>query len=460
MATFTEENRKRCEEKLEGLRARSRACALAVTAVSAGEGVVYRYFSGPRDRASGEAVDDRTLFGIASMTKSFVCLSILKMREEGKLRTEAPLSLHIPEFTGRHTRPALSHLMSHSAGFYPQRRLTVKAVREADALPSADEYADPAFLDEARGRVARSLDAQTEADGLIGPPGEYYSYCNDGFGLLGEVVRREGGCATLEEYLRSRFLSPLGMDRTTLSLQPDTENAARLYASADPMGEGSFDYRDRAFCLPGAGGVKSCVADMEKLLRFYLTGGRAGEGRLLEEASLGEMTAPRIPTLRGAYGWGLELIRVGGLSVFGHGGSLPGVSSQMLVCPEKDLACAVLCNTEGVPASYAAGAVLRMCLGLPAEAAEVTERRLSDCGLEDAGGIYDTAEEEPVAVRREGDALFVGEERLIPTGPSAALIRREFTDVPLYFHRRGGRIFAMTYSSRMLRRRDPEGERD
>ncbi len=456
MALFTESDRKICGEEIERVKAYGRACALAVTAVSAREGVVYRHFSGPRDRASGEGVDENTLFGIASMTKSFVCLGILKLREEGRLEVSDPVSCHIPEFTGRHTRPALSHLMSHSAGFYPQRRLTVGIIREKVSLPPSDEYADPAFLDAARAAVAENLDAQTASDGLIGPPGKYYSYCNDGFGLLSEILRREGGCASMEAYLRSRFLSPLGMDRTTLSLQPDTKNAARLYPAADPPGEGSFDYRDRAFCLPGAGGIKTCITDLERLLRFYLTGGRAGERRLLGEASVKEMTVPRIPTLRGAYGWGLEMTRVGGLSVFGHGGSLPGVSSHMLICPEKGLACAVLCNTEGVPVSHAAGTVLRLCAGLPpAETRpQLSDRTLSECFLEDAPGTYDTAEEAPLTVRREGDALFIGEERLIPSGPSAACIRREFTDVPLCFHRGAdGRIFAMTHGSRMLKKR-------
>ncbi len=42
--------------------------------------------------------------------------------------------------------------------------------------------------------VAELLDAQTkENGGLIGDPGNYMSYCNDGFGLLSEIVRRVGG---------------------------------------------------------------------------------------------------------------------------------------------------------------------------------------------------------------------------------------------------------------------------
>ena len=45
--------------------------------------------------------------------------------------------------------------------------------------------------------VAEQLDAQTPGHGLIGRPGEYMSYCNDGYGLLSEIVRRVGGAAAI-----------------------------------------------------------------------------------------------------------------------------------------------------------------------------------------------------------------------------------------------------------------------
>ena len=64
-----------------------------------------------------------TVFRIASMTKSFTALAILKLRDEGKLSLEDPVSKWIPEFARMElpTRDApplrIRHLLSHSAGF-------------------------------------------------------------------------------------------------------------------------------------------------------------------------------------------------------------------------------------------------------------------------------------------------------------------------------------------------------
>ena len=54
--------------------------------------------------------------------------------------------------------------------------------------------------------VAEQLDAQTPGHGLIGRPGEYMSYCNDGYGLLSEIVRRVGGEASFADYVKKNIL--------------------------------------------------------------------------------------------------------------------------------------------------------------------------------------------------------------------------------------------------------------
>src|SRR3954470_7409471 len=73
--------------------------------------------------SSNPAVDAGTVFRIASMTKSFTALAILKLRDEGKLSLEDPVSKWIPEFARmelptRDTAPLrIRQILSHSAGF-------------------------------------------------------------------------------------------------------------------------------------------------------------------------------------------------------------------------------------------------------------------------------------------------------------------------------------------------------
>src|SRR4029077_8274063 len=77
---------------------------------------------GVRDRASQALVTPDTAFRIASMTKSFTALAVLKLRDDGQLSLEDPVSRWIPEFAAmeRPTRdtPLLTirQLLSHSAG--------------------------------------------------------------------------------------------------------------------------------------------------------------------------------------------------------------------------------------------------------------------------------------------------------------------------------------------------------
>src|SRR3954454_13571794 len=52
---------------------------------------------GMRDVAAHAAVDADTVFRIASMTKSFTAMSILKLRDEGKLALDDPAERYVPE---------------------------------------------------------------------------------------------------------------------------------------------------------------------------------------------------------------------------------------------------------------------------------------------------------------------------------------------------------------------------
>lgn len=68
-------------------------------------------------------VSASSLFRIASMSKSFTCMAILKLRDEGKLNLDDPAYLYIPELknlkypTADAPHITIRHLMTHGAGF-------------------------------------------------------------------------------------------------------------------------------------------------------------------------------------------------------------------------------------------------------------------------------------------------------------------------------------------------------
>ena len=184
--------------------------------------------TGVRDRASGMAVDTGTVFRIASMTKSFTALAVLKLRDEGKLSLEDPVSKWIPEFgrmelPTRDTAPLrLRQLLSHSAGF-----------------PEDNPWGDQ--------QLAAS-DADVTKWLKLGipfstPPDTRYEYSNYAFGLLGRVVTKASGMP-YDKYVQKEILQKLHMDASTFEF---SSRASRRSGGGLPSEAGRHLSRGAAF---------------------------------------------------------------------------------------------------------------------------------------------------------------------------------------------------------------------
>jgi CubicO group peptidase (beta-lactamase class C family) len=291
--------------------------------------------SGVRERASGGRIANDTAFRIASMTKSFTALAILKLRDEGKLSLEDPVAKWIPEFARmelptRDTPPLrVRQLMSHSAGF-------------PEDNPWGDQQlsATDAALD---GWLRAGIPFST-------PPGTRYEYSNYAFGLLGRIVTKASG-VEYEKYLRDSILKPLGMINSTLEFSevPAARRAIgyRLkpdgtYEEEPPLPQGVFG---------AMGGLLTTATDMGRYLAFHLSAWPArddAEAGPVNRASVREMSQLWTPanlsarTVNGAmqasqtgYGYGLRVAadcRFG--HIVSHGGGLPGFGSYMQWLPE------------------------------------------------------------------------------------------------------------------------------
>ena len=79
--------------------------------------------TGFRDIPTKSPVTADTVFRIASMTKSFTAMAILKLRDEGKLALDDPAEKYVPEMkalkypTSDSPKITVRHLLSHSEGF-------------------------------------------------------------------------------------------------------------------------------------------------------------------------------------------------------------------------------------------------------------------------------------------------------------------------------------------------------
>ncbi len=450
----------------------------AVAIVKDGVNVYERAF-GYRDLEQQLAVAPDTLFGIASLTKSFTALTLLVLEARGLLSLHDPVARHLPGFAypglGASGPVRLWHLASHTSGLPPLRGLDYAIQPSQVGDPAAEfsdrDYTNSPAVDDYPALLAYL--AKGERVGLAGP-GSVVSYSNEGFAVLGAVIE----AATGESYpavVAREVLGPLGLGGAGFLTEElrATGRLTELYTSS-PTGQVIHSPNwEEAPAYLATGFMKASVRDLAAYLRYLLW---PEDGRLaVAAAELSELFAPRAwAEHRTAYGLGW-MLRDGfnGLSLWRHGGSLKGVSSHLGGVPDLGLGVVVLANLDEVPVKRLWYAAVNAYLGLPLErsAFEVASTNLGNEAVEKLGGVYSSGEPwgrlELVA---DGDRLLalVGE-HATPNGHVALLSEGEFVLVDesgawesgrFVYSAAGVRPVAVQYGMRWYDKRPYEAARE
>lgn len=289
----------------------------------------------------GSVPDSRTIYRIASMTKSFSAAAVLILRADGVLSLDDPLERWAPELASVRSDPdagplRIRHLLTMTSG-----------------LVVDDPWAD---------RRLDMTDAELDAiiaDGPVfaQPTGSTFHYSNLGYALLGRVVRRATGRA-IQSLVSERLLEPLGLDDTGWHQPTNDRWQPPMRPGPDP--EGGFEPE---IPTPGdgvmapMGGLWSTVADLARWVGFmadafappspvWIDGPGPGcidaFGAVMTRADRREMQSTQVAAgdgvVRGVesvsgYGYGLRtLIEAhpdGPVHVVSHSGGLPGYGSNM-----------------------------------------------------------------------------------------------------------------------------------
>lgn len=214
---------------------------------------------------------------------------------------------------------------------------------------------------------------------LLGEPGEYVSYSNDCFSLLGEIVERVTG-QSFEDYLKENIWGPLGMNDTFIHVRglKDHKDIQGLYFrdKEGNLHKAPWKHRD---VFVSSGSIKSSVSDLLKYTAMYLNYGlpggassSAGRGkeRIASRATIERMITPYYRVTSGvyyAYGLSVRPQYRPGITLVQHGGNIVGVASYIGFIPEIRTGIVVLSNQSGFPAAKVWFAAANMILGLPAE---------------------------------------------------------------------------------------------
>jgi D-alanyl-D-alanine-carboxypeptidase/D-alanyl-D-alanine-endopeptidase len=309
---------------------------------------------GVRNVATREPVDFDTVFRIASMTKSFTALAVLKLRDAGKLSLESPASRIVPELAGtfypdgERREIRVLDLLAHTGGFVTDDPWGDRQL----AMPDGEFSKN----------VGRGVP-------MARPPGLAYEYSNHGYALLGRIVTNASG-TRYQDYVRREILAPLGMSSSGWEVA-DVESARRAVGYRYEDGT----WREEPVLGDGAytsmGGLHTTARDYVRYVDFLLSAwsarGDAGanvlskssrreiaQGTSFPTMNAADVTDPSACASASVYGMGMVTHADCRFSqTVTHSGGLPGYGSNVLLLPEYDVGLFAFANRTYAPARVA-----------------------------------------------------------------------------------------------------------
>jgi CubicO group peptidase (beta-lactamase class C family) len=405
----------------------SPGCALAV--IKDGK-VIYEHGYGCANLEYGTPITPSTVFNIASATKQFTAMCVLMLAQQGKLSLDDDIRKHVPEVPDFGKVITLRHLLHHSSG--------LRDLEEMLSMAGWRMYGDV---------ITRQhmLDMVSHQKELNFNPGDEFLYCNMGYCLLAETVRRVSG-HSFAAYAEANIFQLLGMTNT--HVHDDYERIVRNRANSyEPAGDKSFKNVVDNGAAVGGGGIYSTVEDLVKWVNNF-EDGRVGGPEILKR--MHEPGVLNNGERRSLYACGLYVDDYKGVKMVAHGGAWAGYRSDIIRFPDQKVAVILLANTSTIDALQLSRKVADIVLfgarkpiepqppkSTPAPAMAVNAEKLEAfCGVyEFKPGTFGT-------VTREGNRLYVEategpKVELWPEAENAFLIQEDGSRVSFERDERG-----------------------
>ncbi|RYF88078.1 MAG: serine hydrolase [Chitinophagaceae bacterium] len=331
---------KALEQYIENARQEWEIPGMAVAIVK-NDTVIFAKGFGVTDILKKNPVNENTLFAIASNSKAFTSASLAILVDEKKITWDDKVTKHLPYFKLQDEcatkEMTIRDLLSHKSGL---------KTFSGDLLWFGSNISREEIVKRAR-FIKPSYGFRTK-----------YGYQNIMFIAAGEVIPAVSG-KTWDEFVKERFLQPLGMNRTNTSIlaQATDKNVAqphvRWNGKMQPVPYLNYDNSG------SAAAINSSVNDMTRWIRLHLNKGTLEGKKYFGEDVHRDMWTPQTlnPMSKGAeklwpskhfqaYGLGWDLFDYHGRKVVNHSGGLEGMISQVVMVPEEKLGFVVLTNTD------------------------------------------------------------------------------------------------------------------
>jgi D-alanyl-D-alanine carboxypeptidase len=366
------------------------------------------------------------LFHIGSISKSFLAVCLLQLRDEGKLDLHCPIEQYLPwlRFDGLGRSLTAHDLLTHSAG-----------LPDGPLFPS-----DPAF----RHRATT-------------PAGESFHYCNMGYAALGHLLAQLDG-RPMEECFRARILTPLGMSATepTITLDAFARMATSYQVSLNDRPyprHGALSASPPIAVSEASGCIASNARDMGAYLTMLINRGATPQGHILSKAAFDSFATAYIPADEfgngASYGYGIAVDTLDGHHRLRHTGGMLSFASALEI--DLDTGVGVFASVNSMqgyrprPVAEYALRLMRACregAPLPPVPARNPPQRVASAAQ--YAGHYSGADGRALDIVAESDRLYltvdgarVTLEPAFEPPDSFNVLHPRFAHYPLMFGRAG-----------------------
>lgn len=292
---------------------------------------VYHKAFGYKSFITKEPMETSTIFELASVSKQFTAMTIMQMKEAGKLSFDDQIDRYIPGLPYKNI--TIRNLLNHTSGLPDYQKVM-------------DEHWDKNKVAGNADNIAYLIQYHPEKHF---EPGTKYEYSNTGFMLLASITEKVSG-EDFIEFCRKRFFIPAKMTSTDIRTVDQKKNLKNLafghiyvkekqrYVPADSFPQ--FNYAIWLGNRKGPGRVSSTSADLLKWDRVLYS------NTLVKTETLQEAFAPAHLTdgLVSNYGFGWKIKQTKRGKVVWHDGDNPGYATEFIRYIDADKTIILLCN--------------------------------------------------------------------------------------------------------------------
>jgi CubicO group peptidase (beta-lactamase class C family) len=311
--------------------------------------IVYQKSFGPSNFYTNEMLNDSSMFDLASVSKAFTAMSIMMLKEQGKLSYDDDVRKYIPELP--YEGITIRHFLTHTSGIAPYEDVMLSKGWDVKKIAYNDD-------------IIRFFAMHKPA--VLFKPGEKWEYSNTAYAMLASITERVSG-KKFGDFVSENIFIPLEMSHTrvynTRRSGEKLDNYAygfiysdslKKYALPDSLKEYFYVYTLDG--IVGDGVVNSTTTDLFKWNKALYTDKLVSKAMLEEAFTPGKLNSDSVHGY--GFGWFIENDSLNG-KITRHTGSWPGYRNLMMRFVDHGDCIIVLTNTENPGARTTVGQELK-----------------------------------------------------------------------------------------------------